>query len=49
MDMNRRSFVSSSAAFAATPFLASSSSLGAQYGEFGDFKKKFKVSDDLQD
>jgi len=38
--MNRRSFVRSSAAFSAAPFIATSRSLGAQYGEFGDLKKR---------
>ncbi len=38
--MTRRSFVRSSAAFTAAPFIASSRSLGANYGEFGDFKKR---------
>jgi predicted dehydrogenase len=38
--MNRRSFVRNASAFSAAPFLATSRSLGAQYGEFGDFKKR---------
>jgi predicted dehydrogenase len=38
--MNRRSFTRSAAAFAATPFLSTSRSLGANYGEFGDVKKR---------
>jgi predicted dehydrogenase len=38
--MNRRSFTLKSAAYASLPFLATSRSLGAQYGEFDDFKKR---------
>lgn len=38
--MKRRSFLSGSAAFAGAPFLMTSKSHGADYGEFGDFKKR---------
>lgn len=38
--MNRRSFVSGSAAFAGAPFLMTSKSHAASYGDFGDFKKR---------
>lgn len=38
--MKRRSFAFQSAAYAALPFLSTSRSLGAKYGEFGDFKKR---------
>lgn len=38
--MDRRHFVCSAAAFAAAPFLVTSRSWGASYGEYGDFKKR---------
>lgn len=38
--MNRRSFTRTAAAFASAPFLVTSRSLGANYGEFGDLKKR---------
>jgi predicted dehydrogenase len=38
--MKRRSFLSGSAALAGTPFLMTSKSHGANYGEFGDLKKR---------
>lgn len=38
--MNRRSFTRNAAAFATVPFLSTSRSLGAGYGEYGDFKKR---------
>ena len=38
--MKRRSFLSGSASFAGAPFLMTSKSHGADYGEFGDFKKR---------
>lgn len=41
--MNRRTFTRTAAAFAAAPFLSTSRSLGASYGEYGDFKKRVAV------
>ncbi len=38
--MDRRTFTLAAAAFAAAPFLVTSRSLGASFGEFGDFKKR---------
>jgi len=38
--MKRRSFVSGSTALAAAPFLTTSRSRGAKYGEFGDARKR---------
>lgn len=38
--MNRRTFVRTAAAFTAAPFLVTSRSFGASYGEFGDHKKR---------
>lgn len=38
--MNRRTFLRSGAACAAAPFLVTSRSWGASYGDFGDYKKR---------
>lgn len=38
--MNRRNFIRAATAFTALPYLSTSRTFGAQFGEFGDFKKR---------